>query len=293
MKKAAALLLPVVLLVAAFVAFPLELMTLWREAALKAHGARRIRLGTLGAYEKDNCEPGRPCKCVALLHGLGDTSLTWDKLLKAAPEGALVVAPDLPGTESSEPPPSWGVRAQAQVVRAALEGRCPKWTLAGNSFGGWISAWVALDWPQGVDELVLLDAAGVEDPSGAAVETALFLANPTAEGLRAFDPKARHEPRSAPDRVLRQVAEQIRSRNTARIVAALSRDELLDGRLKELKIPALILWGESDRLTPPAMGRRFQSLIKGSRLVTLEKCGHLPQQECPESTLRALGWKAR
>lgn len=290
MKKAAVLLSPAVLLAAAFFAFPLELMTLWRKAALKAHGARRVKLGTLAAYERDSCPKGRPCKCVALLHGLGDTSLTWDKLLKAAPEATLVVAPDLPGTEGSEPPPSWGVRAQAKVMRTALEGRCAKWTVAGNSLGGWIAAWLALDWPQGVEELVLLDAAGVDDPTGTAVETAMFLANPTAEGLRAFDPKARHEPRAVPDRILRQVAEQIRSRNTAKIVAALSRDELLEKRLKDLKIPALIIWGMSDRLTPPEMGRRFQSLIKGSRLVLLEKCGHLPQQECPEKTLTALGW---
>jgi pimeloyl-ACP methyl ester carboxylesterase len=52
-------------------------------------------------------------------------------------------------------------------------------------------------------------------------------------------------------------------------------------RIATLKQPTLILWGDRDRLIPPAAGRQFQQMIAGSRLVMLEGLGHVPQEEDP------------
>jgi pimeloyl-ACP methyl ester carboxylesterase len=52
-------------------------------------------------------------------------------------------------------------------------------------------------------------------------------------------------------------------------------------RIAALKQPTLILWGDRDRLIPPAAGRQFQQMIAGSRLVMLEGLGHVPQEEDP------------
>ncbi len=280
---------------AAFVLAPFETVMSVRKAVLWAAGARRVRLdGGLLAYEKDGCVPGSPCRCVALIHGLGDSSLTWDKVLldpRAGASGLRLVAPDMPGTDGSAPPPDpsgYGIRAQARTLRTALEGRCPEWTVAGNSLGGWIALRLALDWPQGVRGLVLVDAAGISDPSGRAEESARTLAAPTLETLKAFSRRARFEDRDIPERAWLSGLAAIRSRPTAAIVAALNRGELLDARLGALRVPTTILWGDADGIIPVAVGERLHRLIAGSRFESEPRCGHLPQQECPAAVARAL-----
>lgn len=46
-------------------------------------------------------------------------------------------------------------------------------------------------------------------------------------------------------------------------------------RIHPITSPTLILWGEKDRLIPPAHGRAFRDRIPGSRLVTIQEAGHL------------------
>jgi len=56
-------------------------------------------------------------------------------------------------------------------------------------------------------------------------------------------------------------------------------------RIRELKLPTLILWGGRDRMLPPAMAQRFRQDIAGSTLVVFDELGHLPQEEDPARTL--------
>jgi pimeloyl-ACP methyl ester carboxylesterase len=284
-----------VLALAVFFAAPYEVVTAARREALWASGVRRVRLDEgLLAYERDGCRPGRPCRCVALIHGMGDSALTWDKILldpKASADGLRVVAPDMPGTDGSAPAPDpagYGIHAQAKVLRAALAGRCPEWTVAGNSLGGWIALWLALDWPQGVQKLVLVDAAGISDPSGREEESARTLAAPTVESMKVFSRRARFEDRALPERAWTSAVAAILRRPTQAIFAALSRGELLDARLGALKVPTTIIWGEADGIIPVEVGERLHRLIAGSRYELASRCGHLPQAECPDVVVRAL-----
>ena len=59
----------------------------------------------------------------------------------------------------------------------------------------------------------------------------------------------------------------------------------VEPELGKINLPTLILWGTEDRLIPSAAGRKMSSLIKDSRLVMFENCGHLPQEEMPERTI--------
>jgi pimeloyl-ACP methyl ester carboxylesterase len=52
-------------------------------------------------------------------------------------------------------------------------------------------------------------------------------------------------------------------------------------RIRELKLPTLILWGGRDRLIPPAVAQRFRQDIAGSELVVFDDLGHVPQEEDP------------
>ena len=212
---------------AAFVLAPFETVGALRRAALWKGGVKRVAVdGGLLAYEKNGCRTGKPCRCVALIHGLGDSAMTWDKMLldaRAGRPGLRLFAPDMPGADGSavpSDPAGWAIRAQARTLRTALESRCPGWTVAGNSLGGWTSLWLALDWPAGVHDLVLVDSAGIEDPSGRQVESARVLADPTLPLLKEFSRRARYRDREIPERAWIAALASIKGRHTFELVAA-------------------------------------------------------------------------
>jgi pimeloyl-ACP methyl ester carboxylesterase len=55
--------------------------------------------------------------------------------------------------------------------------------------------------------------------------------------------------------------------------------------IAQVKVPTLILWGEKDRLIPPAVAIEFERLITGSQRVVLPGLGHVPQEEDPQASL--------
>lgn len=273
---------------------PFESSVAIRRAVLAAAGVRRVaRAGTL-VYERSNCVVGEPCRCVALVHGLGDSALTWDKVLldrRGSEPGTRLDAVDLPGTDGAPVPASaagYSIPGKAAALEAALAPVCPRWTIVANSLGGWSSLTLALKRPDLVDRLILLSPAGVEDPSGRAEESARTLADPTVDKLKVFSGRARFRDREVPESVWEPVLRSIVGRHTRDTVLALRREDLLDARLGALKAPTVLLWGEADGIIPPTVGERMSRLIPGARLEVLPKCGHLPQQECPESVLREL-----
>jgi pimeloyl-ACP methyl ester carboxylesterase len=60
------------------------------------------------------------------------------------------------------------------------------------------------------------------------------------------------------------------------------------GRIPEVKVPTLILWGGRDRLIPPEMAERFHRDITGSHLRIFDDLGHVPQEEAPARTVAAV-----
>ena len=56
----------------------------------------------------------------------------------------------------------------------------------------------------------------------------------------------------------------------------------IEGDLNKINSPTLIIWGAEDALILLEAGRKMNSLIKDSKLVIIEKCGHVPQEELPE-----------
>jgi pimeloyl-ACP methyl ester carboxylesterase len=59
----------------------------------------------------------------------------------------------------------------------------------------------------------------------------------------------------------------------------------IEPELARINLPTLILWGAQDALIPLEAGRKINSLIKDSRLVIFDSCGHLPQEEMPARTV--------
>jgi len=205
---------------------------------------------------------------VVFLHGAGARGQLWQNQLLDVP-GAL--APDLPGHPQGEPLPS--IAAYASWLTGWLAGRGPdRALLVGHSMGGAIALEVAIAAPARVAALGLL-ATGPQLP-----------VDPRLLDLAACDPDAAmaqiaassHGPLATPASIART------RRALARVAPAVLLADLracaaFDARtrLSALRLPALVIAGSADRLTPPATTRALAEAIPGAGFAVLPDAGHL------------------
>ena len=65
-------------------------------------------------------------------------------------------------------------------------------------------------------------------------------------------------------------------------------ENVLNERLSKLKIPTLIVQGDSDRFVPSLIGMRLHREIENSQLRIINKCGHLPHIEQPQALVQTI-----
>jgi pimeloyl-ACP methyl ester carboxylesterase len=156
--------------------------------------------------------------------------------------------------------------------------------MVGLSLGGWLAAELAVRHPERLGRLVLVDAAGTRVPGverpdlflcPPARARELLFADPASELARTVVPDA-----PPPDRL--ETALRGREAAARLLWNPHVQYRKLTSRLHRVTAPTLIVWGAQDRLLPLALGEAYQRGIAGSRLVTLERCGHLPPLEQPE-----------
>jgi len=219
-----------------------------------------------------------------LVHGLGGRSEDWTKLAPyLAKAGYRVYLPDLPGFGRSEKPAnfSYSVSDQARIVAGFFDALGLKQVdLGGWSMGGWIVQLVAAQHPDRVRRLMLFDSAGLYvRPDW---DTKLFTPVSAAE-LDKFDALLMPHPPQLPGFVANDILRA--SREHAWIIHR-ALDSMMTGRdttdslLPELKMPALIVWGSVDRITPLSEGQKMHQLIPQSQIDAIAGCGHLAPNEC-------------
>jgi pimeloyl-ACP methyl ester carboxylesterase len=154
--------------------------------------------------------------------------------------------------------------------------------VVGLSLGGWIAAELATRNPERIKKLVLVDAAGLYVPGAPMAPLWEHMRNP--ERLRQLlfsepdGPLARMlvmDPDSMPEALLLM---QLKAAEASARVAwnPYFHNPKLPGRLRRVRAPTLVVWGEQDRLIPLAHGEAYARGIAGSRLQVLAGCGHLP-----------------
>jgi pimeloyl-ACP methyl ester carboxylesterase len=154
--------------------------------------------------------------------------------------------------------------------------------LGGCSLGGWIAAEFAVRWPERVKRLWIADAPGLwveEEPL-----PDLFRYLQDRNKLREL---LFHDPNGyVAQMIMQDDPDEEKMLNAYQNMTALARlvwerpyDPKLPGRLARVRCPTLLLWGESDRLVPPAYGKAYQQHIPGAELKLIPQCGHLPMFE--------------
>jgi pimeloyl-ACP methyl ester carboxylesterase len=160
---------------------------------------------------------------------------------------------------------------------------CDKAVLLGLSFGGWLAAEVAAACSHRIAKLVLVDPVGVKLGDRESRDILdVFNVNP-AEARRC----SWHYPAKAPDYDAMSDDELvIHARNWEALCLYAWHPYMYNPQLKHwlgrIRVPTLVLWGESDRVVTPEYGQAYAGLIPGARFEVIEAAGHHPEQEQPE-----------
>lgn len=236
---------------------------------------------------------------LVLLHGFSDSKDSFVDVARAITPRRRVILPDLPGfSEASQPVDHrYTVPSMAEPLVEALRELAPDGVhLVGNSLGGAIAAYVALEHPRWVCSLTLIGAAGVPMPVPSAMQRHIEAGhNPFVvrdeEEFPAFVRFVLERMPLLPGPVLRSMARELVARRpmNEKILAELVEDALdLRERLKEIEVPTLLLWGDRDRLIDVSAGKVYHRLIPRARLVMMHGIGHCPQVEAPGATARRI-----
>lgn len=228
---------------------------------------------------------------VILLHGLGGDVSNWAMTIPTLAKQFHVIAIDQIGFGKSDKPlMNYRIGTMVDFLNGFYQkAGVTKATLVGNSLGGWISAAFALAYPEKVEKLVLVDAAGYS-PARAG------LPKLTREQLAPLNAATLAELKQVMSLVFYNKAMLTDAFIETAFAAKLKRgdgytisqftemilrgDDILDGKTKAIKAPTLVVWGREDGLTPLAIGEAYAQDIPGAEKVVLEKCGHVPQLEC-------------
>jgi pimeloyl-ACP methyl ester carboxylesterase len=268
----------------------------WRDIDWREHlhqveiAGRRANYVDFGSGER---EP------LVLVHGLGGQWQNWLENIPRLGQERRVIAPDLPGHGVSEMPadrisiPGYGRFVDALCEKLGLS----TIALVGNSMGGFVAAETAIQFPNLVERLALVSAAGIT--SANVLSAPAMTVGRIATAITAYT-AARHQA-IARRPVTRHFALALVARHPSKLKYDLAWEGLFKGtgkpgfddalracisydyrdRLGEISCPTLIVWGEKDSVVSVEDAHEYERLIPGSEKVVMEDTGHVSQLERP------------
>lgn len=263
------------------------------EERLVEAGGVRFRYLTGGAG------PGRP---VIFLHGWPTWGEVWLPLAREIGVHHPWVAPDLPGQGRSSPLPGAdrSLPAHRRAIAAFADAiGFPNYAVVGNSMGGTLAIMLALDRPERVSQIAVLDAAGLTDkfPGRTARMYLPFLLPcllraPGPGSVRSLLAKAVfYDARFADDAWVNAIVEgwkpHDRRRGLMAIGFSLRRpDASVAAELHRIGVPTLILSGREDRQFLWQTAEEASHRVPRSQFGVIERAGHFPMVEQPAETAR-------
>ncbi|MDI6892465.1 MAG: alpha/beta hydrolase [Actinomycetota bacterium] len=235
-------------------------------------------------------------KPLILIHGFGGSTFSWRHNINPLSKTFTVYTLDLPGFGLSEKSTTfrYSTLAHAELVKNFMKAlRIDKATLVGHSMGGEVAIIVALQYPEKVEKLILIDSPIEQSyphplmrllaspPLGKVlVRSILFNAKSVEFALK----RSYYDNKLVTKEVITGYFYPMRTKGADEAFLAMSRSyiitEVKDG-LQYLYLPALIIWGEKDRLVLVDRGHFLHGQIRKSKLIIIPECGHSPMEEKP------------
>jgi pimeloyl-ACP methyl ester carboxylesterase len=240
-------------------------------------------------------------KAVVLVHGLGGFIENWERNIAALAQQYRVFAMDLVGFGRSDKTPlTHDVQVLVKFINDFMETQnVAKASFIGNSLGGGLVLQFALDFPDKVEKLVLVDNGGMG--RGVILDFKLcslpligeLLIRPSPKATERLWKKIVYDPALVTPELVKMSYGYAGSPGARKALLATLRagtnlcgqrakltKPLLE-KLGTITAPALVVWGKNDRIIPLAHAQVAANKIPGARLQIFDRCGHMPQYEYP------------
>ena len=232
-----------------------------------------------------------------LLHGLGASLMAWGLNIEPLSQEFSVYAIDIPGHGDSEKPDiDYLLPTAVNFIRGFMEALgIERASIAGSSMGGMIALSTAVEYPELVNRLVLVDAAGLGR------EVAWFLRamslplvgelieNPSPRNTRVLLKRIFYNPSLVQESLIREIYRTRFMPGSKRAVLRIIRGAIglrglhskwiMTNELEQLNSPVLIVWGAQDRILPVSHATNAARIAPQVSLSIFDECGHWPQME--------------
>ena len=240
---------------------------------------------------------------IVLLHGTSSSLHTWDGWAQALQAKHRVIRVDLPGFGLTGPTPdgNYQMPVYSHFVASLMDTlQVQHAVLAGNSLGGYVAWKTAVDYPDRVSKLILVDAAGYAT-TATSVPIGFKLAQiPMLSGLmanilpRKVIESSLRNVYGDPSKITTELIDRyyelaLRTGNRKSLAARFSQNKAgeFEAQILQIKQPTLVIWGGLDRLIPPENAEKFHRDIANSQVVMFGKLGHVGHEEDPAATVAA------
>ncbi|NNE56055.1 MAG: alpha/beta hydrolase [Flavobacteriales bacterium] len=221
-----------------------------------------------------------------LLHGLFGALSNFREVLDHFSKDYKVVIPMLPLYEM--PLLETGAKSLAKYLKKFIAVKqFEKVNLLGNSLGGHVALIFTRDNPDIVNSLILTASSGLyENAFGSSFprrEDKEFIRNKVA--LTFYDPD------HATDELVDECYAIVNDRNRVLRILAIAKSAIrhnMANDLPNMTMPACLIWGRNDTITPPEVAEEFHEKLPDSDLYWIDKCGHAPMMEHPQEFNRIL-----
>jgi 3-oxoadipate enol-lactonase len=232
---------------------------------------------------------------IVLFHSLLADHSSFDRIAGPLSESHDVVALKLPGFAGSD-----FVGADladiADHVAAGIKALgLQKAIFLGNGYGGFVALQTAIRHPGIAARLVLADCGAAFSDPGRAAFRGMSAAAAKEKGLAAIADVAMRrlfapEFQQQHPELIEERKQRFLALDPATFHGACDALASLDLRpqLKTVNVPVLVLVGEQDEATPPAMSRELAAGLPDAALVVLAGCAHVPQLQAPEVFLAVI-----
>lgn len=233
-----------------------------------------------------------------LLHGAFSSLHTYNGWVKELKQDFRIIRIDMPGFGLTGPNARGNhdmLMYQRCITTVLSRLGIEKCHVAGSSLGGWVSWEFAADYPEKVDKLVLLGAAGFLDERNVPLPFKMartpFLSRVARYAIKRnileqFLKQVYFNQDKVSEALIDRYYDLFTREGNPQVFFEMANSKFEENthKLKAIEAETLLMWGRHDKWIPVDNAYRFERRIKHSEVLIYENCGHLPMEEIPRQS---------
>jgi pimeloyl-ACP methyl ester carboxylesterase len=241
-----------------------------------------------------NYDAHKSGKSLILLHGIGASADRWLPILPTLSKYFRVVVPDIVGFGYSDKPTVEYTMDFFLDFLSEFNRKLDisKPIIVGSSFGGHVATEYSIRFPRAIDKLILVSPAGIMRTSTPTLDGYIMAAlYPTIENATKAFANMAYDTTVVTEDIVSDFVNRMNLPNAKyafmSTLLGMRYAPKLQGRLSQILVPTLLIWGDSDKMIPVQYAKEYRE-IPNQELVVVKNCGHTPFVEKPTTFTKVL-----